>query len=177
MDLVSIIIPYYKKKKYIELTINSVLGQTYKNFELIIVYDDEKKEDLDYIKEIIKNDKRIRLHINKKNLGAGLSRNKGIKLSKGNLVAFLDSDDLWTKDKLQKQIFFMKKNAIDISHTSYKIINSDNRVIGSRNAKDMSHDKLLNSCDIGLSTVILKKKIITNKIKFGSIKTKEEYVL
>lgn len=177
MDLVSIIIPYYKKKKYIELAINSVLRQTYKNFELIIVYDDEEKEDLAYIKKIIKNNKRIKIYVNKKNLGSGRSRNKGIKLSKGNFIAFLDSDDLWTKNKLQKQIFFMKKNAIDISHTSYKIINSDNKVIGIRNAKDMSYDKLLNSCDIGLSTVILKKKIITNKIKFGSIKTKEDYVL
>jgi len=177
MDLVSIIIPYYKKKKYIELTINSVLQQTYKNFELIIVYDDENKEDLNFIKKITKKDKRIKLYINKKNLGAGRSRNKGIKLSKGTLIAFLDSDDLWIRNKLKKQIFFMKKNAIDISHTAYHIINSDNKIIGSRRAKDMNHKSLLNSCDIGLSTVILSKKIITNKIKFANTSTKEDYIL
>tara|TARA_B100000780_G_scaffold229726_1_gene169375 strand:+ start:198 stop:950 length:753 start_codon:yes stop_codon:yes gene_type:complete len=177
MDLVSIITPYYKKKKYIELAINSVLQQTYKNFELIIVYDDENKEDLNIIKKIIKKDKRIKLHVNKKNLGAGRSRNKGIKLSKGNLIAFLDSDDLWIRNKLKKQIFFMKKNAIDISHTSYQIIDSDDKIIGSRIAKDMNHKLLLNSCDIGLSTVILNKKIITNKIKFANISTKEDYIL
>ena len=177
MDLVSIIIPYYKKKKYIELAINSVIRQTYTNFELIIIYDDENKEDLNFLKKIIKKDKRIKIYINKKNLGAGRSRNKGIKLSKGIFVAFLDSDDLWKKNKLKKQIFFMKKNGINASHTSYTIINSNNKIIGSRNAKDMSYKLLLKSCDIGLSTVVLKKEIITSKIKFANIKTKEDYVL
>ena len=176
MDLVSIIMPYYKKKKYIELAINSVIKQTYKNFELIIVYDDENKEELNLLQNLINKDKRIKLYINKKNLGAGESRNKGIKLSKGKFIAFLDADDLWTRDKLKKQIFFMKKNSVDISHTSYHIINSDNKIIGSRRAKDMNHKLLLNSCDIGLSTVIIKKELITNKIKFANINTKEDYV-
>jgi len=177
MDLVSIITPYYKKKKYIELTINSVLQQTYKNFELIIIYDDQNKEDLNLLKNLTKKDKRIKLYINKKNLGAGRSRNKGIKLCQGSLIAFLDADDLWARNKLKKQIFFMKKSLVDISHTSYHIINSDNKKIGNRIAKDMNHKLLLSSCDIGLSTVIMKKKIITNKIKFANINTKEDYVL
>jgi len=177
MDLVSIITPYYKKKKYIELTINSVLQQTYKNFELIIIYDDQNKEDLNLLKNLTKKDKRIKLYINKKNLGAGRSRNKGIKLCQGSLIAFLDADDLWARNKLKKQIFFMKKSLVDISHTSYHIINSDNKKIGNRIAKDMDHKLLLSSCDIGLSTVIMKKKIITNKIKFANINTKEDYVL
>ena len=177
MDLISVIIPYYKKKEYIISSINSVLNQTYKNLEIIIIYDDLNKEDLNLLKKIKKKDKRIKIYINKKNLGAGRSRNKGIKLSKGIFVAFLDSDDLWKKNKLKKQIFFMKKNGINASHTSYTIINSNNKIVGSRNAKDMSYKLLLKSCDIGLSTVVLKKKIITSKIKFANIKTKEDYVL
>ena len=177
MDLISVIIPYYKKKEYIISSINSVLNQTYKNLEIIIIYDDLNKEDLNLLKKIKKKDKRIKIYINKKNLGAGRSRNKGIKLSKGIFVAFLDSDDLWKKNKLKKQIFFMKKNGINASHTSYTIINSKNKIIGSRNAKDMSYKLLLKSCDIGLSTVVLKKEIITSKIKFANIKTKEDYVL
>ena len=177
MDLISVIIPYYKKKEYIISSINSVLNQTYKNLEIIIIYDDLNKEDLNLLKKIKKKDKRIKIYINKKNLGAGRSRNKGIKLSKGVFVAFLDSDDLWKKNKLKKQIFFMKKNGINASHTSYTIINSKNKIIGSRNAKDMSYKLLLKSCDIGLSTVVLKKEIITSKIKFANIKTKEDYVL
>jgi teichuronic acid biosynthesis glycosyltransferase TuaG len=177
MDLISVIIPYYKKKEYIISSINSVLNQTYKNLEIIIIYDDLNKEDLNLLKKIKKKDKRIKIYVNKKNLGAGRSRNKGIKLSKGIFVAFLDSDDLWKKNKLKKQIFFMKKNGINASHTSYTIINFNNKIIGSRNAKDMSYKLLLKSCDIGLSTVVLKKEIITSKIKFANIKTKEDYVL
>ena len=177
MELASIIMPYYKKKKYIELTINSVMQQTYKNFELIIIYDDQNKEDLNFLKNLIKNDKRIKLIINKKNLGAGRSRNKGIKLSQGSLIAFLDADDLWTRNKLKKQIFFMKKSLVDISHTSYHIINSANKIIGNRIAKNMNHKLLLSSCDIGLSTVMLNKKLLTKKINFANIKTKEDYVL
>jgi len=177
MELVSIIMPYYQKRKYVKLAINSVIYQTYKNLELIIVYDDENKEDLYFLEKIIKKDKRIKILVNKKNLGAGRSRNKGIKQSKGALIAFLDSDDLWLRNKIDKQVFFMKKNEIDISHTSYYIIDSNNKIIGDRKANDMNYKLLLSSCDIGLSTVMLKKKLITNKIKFADIKTKEDYVL
>tara|TARA_B110000444_G_scaffold204739_1_gene197696 strand:+ start:291 stop:1028 length:738 start_codon:yes stop_codon:yes gene_type:complete len=177
MDLVSVIIPYYKKKEYISSSINSVLKQSYKNLELIIIYDDSNHEDLITLNKLKKKDKRIKIFINKKNIGAGLSRNKGIKLSKGKFIAFLDSDDLWSSNKLKKQIFFMKKNKIKISHTSYYIINYNNKIIGQRKAKDLSHMQLLRSCDIGLSTIILDKRLIKNNIKFASIKTKEDYVL
>ena len=177
MELISVIIPYYKKKEYITSSINSVLKQSYKNLEIIIIYDDSNHEDLITLNKLKKKDKRIKIFINKKNIGAGLSRNKGIKLSKGKFIAFLDSDDLWSSNKLKKQIFFMKKNKIKISHTSYYIINYNNKIIGQRKAKDLSHMQLLRSCDIGLSTIILDKRLIKNNIKFASIKTKEDYVL
>jgi len=177
MELVSVIIPYYKKKEYIATSINSVLKQSYKNLELIIIYDDSNHEDLIILNNLKKKDKRIKIFINKKNIGAGLSRNKGIKLSKGKLIAFLDSDDLWSRNKLKKQILFMKQKKIKISHTSYYIINYNNKIIGQRKAKDLSHKQLLKSCDIGLSTIILDKKLIKNNAKFASIKTKEDYVL
>ena len=177
MNLVSVIIPYYKKKEYITSSINSVLKQSHKNLELIIIYDDSNHEDLIILKNLKKKDKRIKIFINKKNIGAGLSRNKGIKLSKGKFIAFLDSDDLWLPNKLKKQIFFMKQHKIKISHTSYYIINCKNKIIGQRKAKDLSHKQLLKSCDIGLSTIILDKRLIKNNTKFASIKTKEDYVL
>ena len=89
-DLVSVIIPYYKKKSYIEKTINSIIKQSHQNFEIILIYDDESCFDLKFIKEICLSDKRINLITNEKSLGAGLSRNKGIQFAKGEYIAFID---------------------------------------------------------------------------------------
>ena len=125
MCIASIILPYYKKKLFIRKSINSILKQSFNRFEILIIYDDEKKNDLDYIKKIVNLDNRIKLIINKKNLGAGKSRNIGIKFSKGEFICFIDADDIWKKNKLKKQINLMKKNNYYISHTSYGIINED----------------------------------------------------
>ena len=82
MDLVSVIIPFYKKKKYISETVSSVLEQTYENIEIIIVYDDLEKNDLNFLRKNFSNNSKIRIIINDRNLGAGLSRNKGIAVQK-----------------------------------------------------------------------------------------------
>ena len=143
MSLVSIIIPYFKKKKYIKYTINSILNQKFQNFEIIIVYDDKDKGDLNFIKQIKKLDKRIKIIINNKNVGAGESRNIAVKACKGNYIAFIDADDLWLPNKLKKQVYFMKKNKISISHTSYNIINEFNETISSRQAKTLKFHVML----------------------------------
>ena len=101
MNKVSIIIPYFKKKNYINFTLSSVLAQTYKNIEVLIIYDDPNKKDLNLIKKLKKKDKRVRLIINKNNIGPGYSRNKGLKMATGNYVAFLDADDVWKRKKLE----------------------------------------------------------------------------
>lgn len=175
MDLVSVIIPYFKKKKYISETINSVLNQSYENLEILIIYDDDCFKDLDFLEEIKKKDKRISIIKNQKNLGAGTSRNIGISKSKGKYLAFLDADDFWKNNKLSYQISIMKKLNIKISHTSYYIINENNKIIEKRKAKlSQTYNDLLNSCDIGLSSVIIEKKLFL-KNKFSSNKTKEDY--
>ena len=176
MIIVSVIIPYYKKKDYIKSTIKSVLNQTFKSFEIIIVYDDEDRNDLVYLKKIQSLDKRIKIILNSKNIGAGLSRNKAIRLAKGKYIAFLDSDDLWNKKKIITQLDFMKKNQCNISHTSYSIIDKRGNISGTRKAKNLTYNDLLTSCDIGLSTVMIKKKIL-DKYSFVNLKTKEDYVL
>ncbi len=176
MIIVSVIIPYYKKKDYIKSTIKSVLNQTFKSFEIIIVYDDEDRNDLVYLKKIQSLDKRIKIILNSKNIGAGLSRNKAIRLAKGKYIAFLDSDDLWNKKKINTQLDFMKKNQCSISHTSYSIIDKRGNISGTRKAKNLTYNDLLSSCDIGLSTVMIKKKIL-DKYSFVNLKTKEDYVL
>tara|TARA_B100000795_G_scaffold204508_1_gene158112 strand:+ start:241 stop:981 length:741 start_codon:yes stop_codon:yes gene_type:complete len=177
MDLVSVIIPFYKKKLFIEETIFSVLKQTYMNLEIIIIYDDQNHDDLNFIKEIGALDSRILIIINSKNLGAGNSRNVGITASKGSYIAFIDADDIWKKDKIMKQINFMKNNNILVSHTSYEIINNKNKITGKRVARNFYNlNDLLKSCDIGLSTVMLNSKIFINKFKFPDLKTKEDFV-
>ena len=175
--LISIIIPYYKKKEYITQTINSIIKQSYKNFELIFIYDDPDKSDLKYVKKILKNIKRKKIIINNVNIGAGLSRNLGILKAKGKYISFIDSDDIWKKDKLKNQLLFMLDNNIEFCFTSYSIINKKNTIIKFIKAKkNIEYKDLIKSCDIGLSTVMLKKKLLKN-IKFPKIKTKEDYVL
>lgn len=109
MNLISIIIPYYRKKNYIKSAIRSIYNQNYKRFEIIIIYDDYDRKDLVYIKELKKKYKKINIIVNKQNVGAGYSRNKGIAKSKGKYVAFLDADDLWKPSKLRTQLNFMLK--------------------------------------------------------------------
>lgn len=173
---VSIIVPFYKDVYLLNRAINSILKQSYKNYEIIIINDNPKEKLFSFLKKN-KSKKKIKVIYNKKNLGAGLSRNKGIKNSKGKYIAFLDSDDTWHKHKLLKQINFMEKNKYLASHTSYEKVDTYGKYLATRFAYDLDYNKLVNSCDIGLSTVILNKKILQNKSLFPSIKTKEDYVL
>tara|TARA_B100000989_G_scaffold283736_1_gene249880 strand:+ start:1006 stop:1761 length:756 start_codon:yes stop_codon:yes gene_type:complete len=175
MNLVTIIIPFYKKRKFFSKTINSVLNQTFKKFKIIIIYDDENRKDLEFLKKF--KSKKIQIIINKKNLGVGKSRNRGIKIAKTKYIAFCDADDVWQKNKLQKQIYYMEKTKAKFSHTDYKIINDEDKIIGMMKIKKKTlYSQLLKSCDIGLSTVIIKTKILKKNL-FGGLKTKEDYAL
>lgn len=177
MNLVSIIIPVHKNHLLFLSTLQNLFKQTYKKFEVIIIYDGRNTQDIRSIKLKIKKYKNIRFYSNNKNFGVAYSRNRALKLSNGKYVAFLDSDDLWHEKKLEYQINFMKINNLDFSHTSYNIINTKNKIIATRLAKPLiSYKELLNSCDIGTSTVMLKKDILNNE-KFRNLKTKEDYAL
>lgn len=117
LPLVSIIMPAYKADDTIDESIRSVLSQTYINWELNII-DDGNETPLKYEHE------KITIIRNEQNMGVAYSRNRGIKLSKGDYIAFLDADDLWNKEKLEKQITFMKENNADISYTASAYIGS-----------------------------------------------------
>jgi teichuronic acid biosynthesis glycosyltransferase TuaG len=178
MSLVSIIMPYYKKKSFFLESINSAINQTYKNTEIIIIYDDTDLTDLKYIYEIKKLDSRIRVIKNDHNIGAGLSRNLGILNSRGSYIGFLDCDDLWVSKKIEKQINFMKKKKISFSYTSYDVINFKNQFIKTKNVSNkITFNELLLNCEIGLSTVMLDRNLINEECKFPNIKTKEDFVL
>ena len=178
MDLVSVIIPYYKKRKFISETLDSAINQSYKSLEIIIIYDDVNKTDIEFLKKIAKKDNRIKIIENSEKMGAGKSRNIGIEQSKGKYIAFLDADDIWHLDKLKKQINFMEQYKYFISHTTYSIINENKDILGKRVAKNFLRlSEILKSCDIGTSTVVLHKNLITQNVKFASLATKEDFVL
>ena len=125
--LVSIIMPNYNSEKYIEATINSVLAQTYHNWELLFVDDCSSDASLELVKAF--QDERIRIFSMKKNGGAALARNKAIEEAKGRWIAFLDSDDLWIPEKLEKQITYMQNNGVSFSYTDYEVIDENNTII------------------------------------------------
>ena len=175
MSLVSIILPYYKKINYIANTLNSILNQTYQNFEIILVYDDTKLDDLLLIEHDFKNNPKIKVIKNARNLGAGISRNIGIKHSKGEIIAFIDADDLWLPNKLEKQTNFMKENNFQFTFCDYEKRVSNNKVIKVISPKKvLDYNDLLKSNDIGLSTVQINKNIISDDL-FPSLKTKEDF--
>ena len=127
--LLSIIIPYHRKKKFFHSTIKSICIQTFKNYEVILIYDYNNYGEINFVKNQLKKIKNKKLIINKKILGPGLSRNIGIKYAKGKLIAFCDADDTWHKNKLSEQIKFMTKNNLKFSHTSYNIINYNGKQV------------------------------------------------
>lgn len=154
-DLVSIIMPTYNCGEFIEKTINSIINQTYTNWELIIVDDCSN----DNTKEVLKKyeaDKRINYIKLTKNSGAAVARTKAIKRANGNYIAFLDSDDLWYPDKLTKQLKFMKENNYDFTCTAYEQIDENdkllNKVINTRKKAD--YNRILLDCPVGNSTVM-----------------------
>ena len=175
--MISVILTYYKKKQFIKRCLNSIINQTYRNFEVILVYDDNEKEDLKYIKKIAKRIPKFKIIVNKKNIGVAKSRNIALKKSKGKFIAFLDCDDYWKKNKLKEQIKIMTTKKFLFTHTSYLIVDENGRTLGKSEAKNsLNYNDLLKSCDIGLSTVIFRRKLL--KIaNFPIIKTKEDYAL
>ena len=125
--LVSIITPVYKCEKYISKTIESVINQTYKNWEIILVDDCSPDDSADIIKKYADNDKRIKYIKLKENSGAAIARNTALENSKGRFIAYLDADDLWMRDKLEEQLQFMIDNNYGFSCTSYEVIDNEGK--------------------------------------------------
>ena len=109
MKKVSIITPLFNAERYVSETIKSVLNQSYQNWEMIIVDDCSSDQSVSIVEKFLVNDKRIRILKNDINLGPGGSRNKAINAASGDIIAFLDSDDIWHPEKLSKHLEFMEK--------------------------------------------------------------------
>ncbi|WP_026576795.1 glycosyltransferase family 2 protein [Bacillus sp. UNC438CL73TsuS30] len=157
---VSIITPTYNAARFITETIQSVKDQTFTNWEMIIVDDCSFDNTVDIVKEEIEIDSRIKLIELKKNGGPANARNIAISEAKGNFLAFLDSDDLWLPQKLERQLMFMEKNKFDFSYTDYRIMTEEGEktdIVFQVPAK-IEYKGLLKNTMIGTLTVMLDKR-------------------
>ena len=175
--LVSIITPAYNAAEYIAETIESVLAQSYPNWEMLIVNDCSKDNTAAIVQSYAAKDKRIKLINLKQNSGAAVARNTAIRNAKGRYMAFLDSDDLWQKDKLQKQLSFMQQNGYAFTFTAYEHFKDTKENIQSavNIPKSLNYKQALKGNQIGCLTVMLDRKQIQN-IEFSK-QRHEDYIL
>lgn len=154
--LVSVITPTYNCGDYIEDTIKSVINQTYANWEMIIVDDKSTDNTEELVRKYAEADSRIKYYKLEHNSGAAVARTKAMEMAKGNYMAFLDSDDLWTDNKLERQIKFMERKKINFSCTSYEQIDEKNNKLGKviKCIPKTGYNRLLLDCPVGNSTVI-----------------------
>lgn len=176
-ELVSIIMPSYNTAQYISESIRSVQMQTYTNWELLIV-DDNSTDDTDHVVKEYLADKRIRYLKNDHNSGAALSRNKALRESKGRWIAFLDSDDLWIPEKLEKQLNFMNENKYHFSYTDYEEIDENGKT---RGIKVTGPDKItrtgfFNYCWPGCLTVMYDKNYV-GEVQVADIRKNNDYAM
>lgn len=176
-DLVSIIMPSYNTGRFIKETIESVLDQSYPAWELIIV-DDCSTDNTDEVVNQYLVDERMRYIKNDTNSGAAVSRNRALREAKGKWIAFLDSDDLWEADKLQKQILFMKDNDYHFSYTNYVEIDEESKVNGKSvtGPKRISKHGMYNYCWMGCLTVMYDADAV-GLIQIPDIKKNNDYAM
>lgn len=171
MKKVSVIIPVYNSEKYLKQCLDSVLSQTYKNLEIICIDDCSTDKSVKIIKSI--NDSRIKLIKLKTNSGAGVCRNKGIDVATGDYICFLDSDDYWYLDKIEKQINFIENKAF--IYSKYLYLNGNNTHVA-RVPKILTYKGLLKNSAIFTSTVMLNMNYLDKKdIYMPNIRMGQDY--
>jgi len=177
-NLVSIITPNYNSEKFISETIDSVIAQTYQNWEMIIIDDVSTDNSIDIIHKYIKNDTRIQLIRLSNNSGAAVARNKGIEKAKGKFIAFVDSDDLWSPFKLETQLKLMLKNNIAFSYSPYKLIDEDGKSLNKIKIPlaKIDYKELLKENQIGCLTAMYDQEIL-GKCYMPLIRKRQDYGL
>ena len=176
--LVSIIMPCYNAERYIAQSIESVLAQTYQNWELLITDDCSKDNSVKIATKYSLQDDRISLLVPDEHQGIARTRNMSISRARGRFVAFLDSDDIWYPEKLEKQVNYMLENDLAFTYSSYEIIdyhgNPKNRVV--KDAGVMSYKKYLRNTIICCGTVVVDREK-TGHFATPIIKTSEDMSL
>lgn len=174
--LVSVITPTYNSKDYIRDTIESVKNQTYTNWEMVIVDDGSTDETISIINKYQEEDARIRLIKLERNQGAAIARNTAIQNANGRYIAFLDSDDRWLPEKLERQLSFMKDYGHAFTYSSYYEVNKEEREKIVHIPQYTEYNDLLKNCVIGCLTVVLDKQKI-KIIEMVNIRSRQDYAL
>jgi teichuronic acid biosynthesis glycosyltransferase TuaG len=175
--IVSVVMPAYNAAAYIEDSVNSVLNQTVSDFELIVVEDRSKDNTWELLKELADKDTRIVLYRNEKNSGVSFTRTFGLKTARGVWIAFLDSDDMWREDKLEKQLEALSKDGKSvISYTASSFITQDNKPFSyiMRADPKMTYNKLLRKNLISCSSTMVKREVM-QQYSFDGDKMHEDY--
>lgn len=176
-DLVSIVMPSYNTGRFIKETIESVLAQSYRNWELIIV-DDCSTDNTDEMVNPYLDDNRIRFIKNSTNSGAAVSRNRALREANGKWIAFLDSDDLWEPEKLEMQISFMQSNGYHFSYTNYIEIDETSTPNGKSisGPKRITRHGMYNYCWMGCLTVMYDADVV-GLVQIADIKKNNDYAM
>ncbi len=177
--LVSIITPLFNSEMFVKLTIESVLNQSYSNWEMIIVDDCSIDDSIKIVESFKKNDPRIVLIESKTNSGPGVSRNMAIDYAKGEIIAFLDSDDIWHPNKLELHVSFMLENNAAFSHTSYGFIDEEGKSINQTfhvSSQPVDYLSALKRTEISCLTAMYNVKLI-GKHYMPDLRRKQDYAL
>lgn len=175
--LISIISPVYNGSEFIQKTYESILGQTYSNWEWIVVDDFSNDESAVVLKHLSMLDHRVKCIYHKTNQGASVTRNTAIAAAQGDYIAFLDIDDLWAPSKLETSLYFMESNQRDFTYTNYQKIKSGK--LGLKNIetpKTISYKELLKTCAICTSTVLIRRGIIEELRMIPELRRGQDYV-
>lgn len=166
-DMISIITPSWNSEKYILETIKSVQAQTYKDWEILIIDDCSTDNTVKIVEYIIEYDSRVKLIKQKKNLGPGAARTRGVQIASGRYIAYLDADDVWLPEKLERQIEFMRNNNCFFSCTSYEVINDSGKSLkkyihmpSKMNYMDYLTNNVLQTVGIMIDTSKVNKKLL-----------------
>ena len=158
---VSVITPVYNAEKFLKETIDSVLKQTYKDYDYLLVDDCSTDSSADIVKEYAENDNRVKYIKLKENSGAAVARNTGLEHAQGRYIAFVDSDDLWYPEKLEKQLTFMQENNEAFTSTKYEHITEDGEVLSAPDFPErLNYSGLLKNTAIACSTVVIDREVI-----------------
>jgi teichuronic acid biosynthesis glycosyltransferase TuaG len=162
--MVSVIMPVYNAKKYINTSLASVFAQTYENLEIVLVDDCSTDGSGDIIAKLSKDHPEIVYSVQEENMGAGHARNKALSLARGQYVAFLDSDDEWMPDKIRRQVNLMREKKAPLSYTAIEMIDKDGHIVKRKRSikETCDYTYLLHNTIIATSSVVVDRMAVGN---------------